>query len=206
MLGEWKPMQFDCMEYRDTGTYILRALDDIQTLFDDHIVKTQAMRGSPFVKPFEQRVRDWEEKLISMQEIIDEWLKCQAVWLYLEPIFSSEDIMRQMPQEAKRFKQVDKLWRATMAATEQKPNVLMATATEGMLESWKEANRLLELIQKGLNDYLEAKRLSFARLFFLSNDELLQERDRRSNPRPDSTQLNSTQRGPHKGRRGHRDP
>ena len=119
MLGEWKPMAFDCMEYRDTGTYILRALDDIQSLFDDHIVKTQAMRGSPFVKPFEQRCRDWEKKLISMQEIIDEWLKCQAVWLYLEPIFSSEDIMRQMPQEAKRFTQVDRLWRKVMAATEQ---------------------------------------------------------------------------------------
>ncbi|KAL3933563.1 MAG: hypothetical protein SGPRY_000228, partial [Prymnesium sp.] len=42
MLAEWRPQNFDCMEYRDTGTYILRALDDIQTLFDDHIVKTQA--------------------------------------------------------------------------------------------------------------------------------------------------------------------
>ena len=42
MLNEWKPMAFDCMEYRDTGTFILRALDEIQSLFDDHIVKTQA--------------------------------------------------------------------------------------------------------------------------------------------------------------------
>ena len=96
------------------------------------------MRGSPFVKPFESRVRDWETKLISMQEIIDEWLKCQSVWLYLEPIFSSEDIMRQMPQESKRFIQVDRLWRKVMAATEQKSNVLIATSTEGMLASWQE--------------------------------------------------------------------
>ena len=174
MLAEWRPVVFDTAEYRDTGTHILRALDEIQSLFDDHIVKTQAMRGSPFIRPFEARVHAWEAKLIGMQEVIDEWLKCQSVWLYLEPIFSSEDIMRQMPQEAMRFTQVDRLWRKVMASTVAKPNVLQATATEGLLASWQEANSKLDLIQKGLNDYLEAKRLSFARLFFLSNDELLQ--------------------------------
>jgi dynein heavy chain len=45
-----------------------------------------------------------------MKAILDSWLKVQAAWLYLEPIFGSEDIRNQIPVEGKMFEEVDGHW------------------------------------------------------------------------------------------------
>ncbi|ENN80016.1 hypothetical protein YQE_03550, partial [Dendroctonus ponderosae] len=42
-----------------------------------------------------------------------------------------------------------------------------------LLESLKDANHILQVVQKGLSEFLETKRITFPRLYFLSDDELL---------------------------------
>ena len=90
--------------------------------------------------------------------------------------------MRQMPLEGRRFAAVDTLWRKTMGIAVRTPSVLRVTAIERLLDKFIEANKFLELIQKGLNEYLDTKRLCFPRFYFLSNDELLEILSQTKNP------------------------
>ena len=71
--------------------------------------------------------------------------------------------MAQMPEEGRKFGIVDRNWRDIMGTAVQDAHALVVTAQENMLGRLKESNCLLEEIQKGLNDYLEKKRLYFPR-------------------------------------------
>ncbi|XP_025198734.1 LOW QUALITY PROTEIN: dynein heavy chain 3, axonemal-like [Melanaphis sacchari] len=182
MKEEWLTIEFEFSPYRESGISILTALDDIQVMLDDHILKAQTMHGSVYVKPFEEEMDTWEKKLISMQEILNLWISVQGIWMYLGPIFSSEDINRQMPEEARNFRTVDVIWRRIMINTVKNPKVLEATNYPNMFQLLKQCSFMFEQIQKGLNEYLEKKRLFFPRFFFLSNDELLEILSETKNP------------------------
>ncbi|CAM9544257.1 unnamed protein product [Chrysoparadoxa australica] len=174
MQQAWKDVPLVVEKYRDTGTSILKGLDECMALLDEHITMTQAMTFSTFKGPFEERIEDWNSLLQVVSEVLDEWLAVQRNWLYLQPIFDSPDINKQLPTEGKRFASVDKHWRATMSGAEAGAQCIKFCNNVKLLEKFRESSKLLDMVQKGLSDYLETKRAGFSRFYFLSNDELLE--------------------------------
>lgn len=91
--------------------------------------------------------------------------------MYLEPIFTSEDIMQQMPVEGRRFKVVDASWHKIMEKVIKNPEVLILGADDELLKSFQDNNTILDNVNKGLNDYLETKRRAFPRFLLFPIDD-----------------------------------
>ena len=148
--------------------------DRILQMLDDHITRTQTMRGSRFAKNVLAQILAWEDVLLVAQDVIDNWIEMQTKWQYLEPIFRSSDIKRNLPRESSLFISANRLWHNQMKLVRRNPSVMAATSALRQLQTMVKGNADLDTVQAGLTGYLEAKRLAFPRFFFLSDDELIE--------------------------------
>ncbi len=67
-----------------------------------------SMASNRYSAPFRDEVNGWITKLSTVSEIVEQWLMVQSMWMYMEAVFSGGDIVKQLPQEAKRFQNIDK--------------------------------------------------------------------------------------------------
>ena len=73
---DWDNIEFRMIPFKRTGTYSVAGFDDAMTMLDEHIVLTQTMQFSPFKKPFEDEIDEWNKTLMYVSECVDEWIKC----------------------------------------------------------------------------------------------------------------------------------
>ena len=167
----WSTMKFNVV--KAGNSYVLRAADDIQIELEDSMLNLQTMGGSRFAIEYTDVIKGWGKKLDMVSDVMEVWFKVQARWRYLESIFVSEDIRQQLPEEAKKFDNVDKAFKGIMNDTSKEPNVIKACHVNDRLKTLEELLERLDKCQKSLSDYLNTKRNAFPRFFFISDDELL---------------------------------
>ena len=83
MKRDWQNVELGLKPFKNTGTSTVTGFDEAMILLDEHIVLTQTMQFSPFKKPFEAEIEEWNATLLYVSECIDEWMKCQGQWMYL---------------------------------------------------------------------------------------------------------------------------
>jgi len=65
MKSDWNRVQFLLTPYiNNSSMSVLASFEEMQTMLDDHLVKTTTMKNSPFIAPFEHDVYVWFNDLV----------------------------------------------------------------------------------------------------------------------------------------------
>ena len=178
----WDTSELNTKQHRDSKeVFILGDLTEVLELLEENQLSVQTQQASRYAsgedvsaKNIRKLVDEWDRNLSTVSDVLDEWGTLQKSWMYLEFIFSSDDIKKQLHEESKMFAQVDKDYKELMYRARTKKLAIPVCCEPGTLDMLKDDNRILDEVQKKLEDYLETKRSAFPRFYFLSNDELLE--------------------------------
>jgi dynein heavy chain 2 len=140
---------------------LLSDLSDKQSLIS-------SLRDSPFAKGFIEDISLWDSKSISLTTNLSLLNDIQRRWLHLEPVF----VKKTLPEHQASFDAVDFEFRKILK--DLKDSKRAAYAAEFDSENLNKILQKLDQLNRVLNAFLEKKRDSFSRFYFIGDEDLLE--------------------------------
>jgi dynein heavy chain len=171
----WRNANFEVAEHKKGG-FKVKVPEEIKAMLDDNLNSLQAIEGSKNAGPaLKKEVREWMKNLVTVQDTIEEWIKVQTKWLYLEGIYiGNEDIRAQLSKETKTFEQHHKTFKNLNEKVSKNTNIYAnCVLNNNTLSQLQNLSQALDKSQKSLTDYLNSKKKIFPRFYFISDEDLL---------------------------------
>ncbi|KAL3676900.1 hypothetical protein R1sor_026848 [Riccia sorocarpa] len=165
--------------------FVIKDWQELQIEVGDQQLMIRSMRDSPHSSSFKDDLLLWERRLAALQQSLQLLNGVQRKWIYLEPIFAKGAL----PFEQPRFNKVDEEFRRIMDSIATNPAVMSFMEIQELEETLVQMDSQLDICQQALFSFLEEKRSSFPRFYFVGDDDLLEILGQSENPRVIQTHL-----------------
>ncbi|XP_064861656.1 dynein axonemal heavy chain 11 [Oncorhynchus nerka] len=171
----WSVMALSYEKHPSIETPLLKSDENLIETLEDNQVQLQNILMSKYVEYFQAEVSSWQRRLMVADLVISSWMSVQRTWAHLNSIFTnSHDIRSQLARDAERFQGIHSDFQNMMTEVVQTRNVVEVTNQPGFLEKLEALQQRLSVCEKALAEYLETKRLTFPRFYFVSATDLLE--------------------------------
>ncbi|XP_008121816.2 dynein heavy chain domain-containing protein 1 isoform X1 [Anolis carolinensis] len=170
---------------KDSGTYVLSDIAELKTSLQNSLLTLQNIILSPFSSELLEEAESWAATLRTFDSLLEAWVSFQQKWVFLNIVLYEMNISLPSAELDSKFQRVDALFREVMQVTCNDPLVLSCVRValgkcrdsrfvgSCLQSAFVEGSADLLLIIQALDYVLEATRMGFPRLFFLSNEEVV---------------------------------
>ena len=170
----WDKIDFVFDQHNDTDVHLLRLPEEDYENLEDNQLVVQGMMASKYLATFEEAVTKWQKDLSSVSDVLGQMIDVQRKWAYLETLFiGSEEVRKELPEDAERFSKIDVSFKKLLKTFLEVKNCVKCCSDESLTKTLDHLIGELELCEKDLAEFLEAKRIIFPRFYFVSQTMLL---------------------------------
>ncbi|CAD7085079.1 unnamed protein product [Hermetia illucens] len=180
---KWVNVEFEYEPHDRRDIHLPKVSEEFIENLEESQLQLQIASSSKHTEYIMPQIKRWQNRLLSIDQLITLWLEVQRKWVYLENIFvGSEDLCIQIPQGSSPFEDIDQDFANMIKEMVTARKMLRIIENKELFDNLQELLDDLNKCEKALNNYLEMKRLAFPRFYFLSSADLLDILSNGSNP------------------------